>query len=149
MKRILVFLLMVALTGIISEPEANPQAGIETISVTSIRVPLPRLFFRLERIKKESEIETEVTATAYTSTGDLTFTETKPGWGTIAVDPEIIPLGSIVYFPDIFPGQKFLAVDTGKKIEGWKIDIWMPSKDAANEFGVQTLKAIIKKPLAG
>ncbi|MFH0739536.1 MAG: 3D domain-containing protein [bacterium] len=143
MRKIFAFLLMVALTGIISEPEASPQTGIETISVTSMKkVDLPRPFFRL--------VEKQVLATAYTSVeGNLTFTETKPERGTIAVDPEYIELGSIVYFPDLFPGQKFLAVDTGKKIKGWKVDIWLPSVDIANEFGKKKLRAIIQKPLAG
>lgn len=144
MRKFFAFLLAVALTGIISEPEANPQAGVETISVATMKkVPLPRPFFRLKNEKK-------VEVTAYTSQpGKLTFSETTPEWGTIAVDPNFIPLGSIVYFPETFPGQKFLAVDTGKKIKGWKMDIWMPSKNDANEFGIQKLKAIIKKPLAG
>ena len=146
MKKLFTFLLVVALTGIISEPGASPQTGIETISVTPIKkVPLPRPFFRLEN-EKTKKIE----ATAYTSSpGDLTFMETEPGWGTIAVDPKVIPLGSTVYFPNDFPNQKFLAVDTGKKIKGWKIDIWMPSRGKAKEFGLQEMRAIIKKPLTG
>lgn len=141
---------MVAITGIISEPESQSQIGrfteMETISVTlAKKAPLPRPFFRLENgIKKEVE------ATAYTfQPGDLTFTETKPGWGTIAVDPEFIGLGSVVCFPDIFPGVKFLAVDTGKKIKGWAVDIWMPSENIAKLFGRQKLMARIQKPLAG
>ena len=146
MNKIFCLLLIFVITGIISGAGACPEvvgpSEIETISVKKItKVDLPRPFFRLEK---------RVLATAYTSSpGDLTFMETEPEQGTIAVDPEYIELGSIVYIPDLFPDQKFLAVDTGKKIKGWKVDIWLPSIDEAKEFGVQTLRVIIQKPLAG
>ena len=150
MRRIFVFLLAIAITGIISEAGACPEfVGPSEIEIKSVvpvkKTAIIRPFFRLENEKTK-----KVEVTAYTSCpGDLTFTETEPGWGTIAVDPEVIPLGSTIYFPNDFPNQKFLAVDTGKKIKGWKVDIWMPSRDEAKEFGLQEMRAIIKKPLTG
>lgn len=156
MKRILVFLLMVAFTGIIFEPEASPKADTKITSVTPIKTTLPRPSFRLERLKKESAIEIEVTVTAYTSNpGDETFSGTEPGPGTIAVDPKFIDFWSVVSFPGVtfesLPASQkyFTAVDTGRKIKGWKIDVWMPSKKEANDFGIQKLQIKIKKPLAG
>lgn len=52
----------------------------------------------------------------------------------IAVDPDVIPLYSIVEIKDM---GYFLALDTGGMIKGNRIDILMDSKDKALEFGKQ------------
>lgn len=52
---------------------------------------------------------------------------------TIAVDPEIIPLGSVV---DI-NGFEYIAEDTGSAIKGNRIDILFPNHEDALDFGVQ------------
>lgn len=54
--------------------------------------------------------------------------------GIIAVDPQIIPLGSHV----IIDGQEYLAADTGGAIKGNRIDIFAVSHDIALEYGVQS-----------
>ena len=63
-----------------------------------------------------------VVATAYTGDG-ITSTGTKPKWGTIAVDPSVIPYGTKVYIPQF--GQTFIAEDCGGAIKGNKIDIYI------------------------
>ncbi len=55
----------------------------------------------------------------------------------IAVDPEIIPLGSIVEIEDM---GYFLAVDTGGLIKGKIIDVLFDEKHEAIEFGRQKRK---------
>lgn len=55
--------------------------------------------------------------------------------GTIAVDPNVIPLGSTVYIEDL---GYFTAEDTGSGVQGYWIDVWMPSCDQAINFGRQT-----------
>lgn len=52
--------------------------------------------------------------------------------GIIAVDPEIIPLGSTV----IVDGQRYLAADTG--VTGQAVDLCMEEHEAAQAFGVRT-----------
>ena len=52
--------------------------------------------------------------------------------GIVAVDPEVIPLGSTV----IIDGQKYLAADTG--VTGLHVDICAASHQEAESFGVQT-----------
>lgn len=108
-----------------------------------------------EQPKEEQKPYTEmtVTATAYisfcdsgcsgiTATGyDVRDTiTTKEGYGIIAVDPNVIPLGSIVEID----GKKYKALDTGGAIKGNRIDILMGIADdtKAYEFGVQ--KKVIK-----
>ncbi|MGB3346659.1 MAG: 3D domain-containing protein [Candidatus Humimicrobiia bacterium] len=61
----------------------------------------------------------------------------------IAVDPDIIPLYSIVEIENL---GAFIALDTGGLIKGNRIDILFNSKSEATEFGKQIMKVrIIKK----
>lgn len=57
----------------------------------------------------------------------------KEGW-TIAVDPELIPLHSIVYIPGI--GVRY-AEDTGGAVKGPHIDVYMTDDRIARQFGVK------------
>lgn len=51
-----------------------------------------------------------------------------------AVDPEVIPLYSIVEIKDM---GAFVALDTGGAIKGNRIDILFSSKEEALDFGIQ------------
>lgn len=59
---------------------------------------------------------------------------------TIAVDPEVIPLGSRVYLEGL---GTFIAEDTGGAIKGNRIDIFMRDHNQALQFGVRTTKAYL------
>ena len=77
-----------------------------------------------------------VVATAYT--GDtITSTGTTPKWGTIAVDPTVIPYGTKVYIPQF--DKVFIAEDCGGAIKGNKIDIFMNDSDSVNNWGRRTI----------
>ena len=54
--------------------------------------------------------------------------------GVVAVDPEVIPLGSTV----IIDGQKYLAADTGGAIKGNHVDIAVATHQEADALGVTT-----------
>jgi 3D (Asp-Asp-Asp) domain-containing protein len=58
------------------------------------------------------------------------------GWGTVAVDPNVIPLGTKLYVPGYGPG---VAADTGSAIIGKIIDIWFPTCAQARAWGRKTL----------
>ncbi|WP_010631351.1 3D domain-containing protein [Sporolactobacillus vineae] len=60
----------------------------------------------------------------------------NPGAKVIAVDPGVIPLGSRVNIPGY---GVYIAADTGGSIKGNRIDIHLPTKAAALNFGRQTL----------
>ena len=81
-----------------------------------------------------------VIATAY-ATGTITSTGTKPKWGTIAVDPNVIPYGTKVYIPKF--NMTFTAEDCGGAIKGNKIDIFMGSKKEAYSWGRRTIDIYI------
>lgn len=52
---------------------------------------------------------------------------------TIAVDPNVIPLGSKV----VIDGHTYIAEDTGGAIKGNRIDMYFPTHQEALNFGVQ------------
>jgi 3D (Asp-Asp-Asp) domain-containing protein/LysM repeat protein len=97
----------------------------------------------------DSEGETfTVTATAYTADCDgcsgITSTgvdlNNNPDAKVIAVDPDVIPLGSEVYVE----GYGYAtAADVGSAIQGNKIDIHVPTKDEAFDWGVRTVDVTI------
>lgn len=64
-----------------------------------------------------------------------TATGTIPTEGrTVAVDPKVIPLGSVV----MINGVGYIAEDTGSAISGKVVDIYFADHDAAVAFGRQT-----------
>ncbi len=83
-----------------------------------------------------------VSATAYSGDG-ITATGTVPKWGTIAVDPTIIPYGTKVYIPQF--DKYFIAEDCGGGIKGNKIDIFMNSESQCNSWGKRTIDIYIVK----
>lgn len=81
-------------------------------------------------------------ATAYTATCkgcsgitamgiDVRNSTTYQGYGIIAVDTRVIPLGTKVSIN----GRKYIAGDTGGAIKGNKIDVLVGSVDEALQFG--------------
>jgi 3D (Asp-Asp-Asp) domain-containing protein len=79
-----------------------------------------------------------VTVTEYApgcgDSGHGTATGTTPHWGTIAVDPHVIPLGSRLYVSGYGWGR---AEDTGGAIDGSHIDAWVPTcGQATTRFNV-------------
>ena len=81
-----------------------------------------------------------VSATAYSGDG-ITATGTVPRWGTIAVDPTIIPYGTKVYIPQF--DKYFIAEDCGGGIRGNKIDIFMNSESQCNNWGKRSIDIYI------
>lgn len=97
--------------------------------------------------KKNAKVIT-VKATAYTAScaGCTGITKTgfnlkaNPNKKIIAVDPSVIPLGSKVYVEGY---GKAIAADIGGAIKGKRIDVFIPTKKAAINFGVKRLKVTI------
>ncbi|MGL6107576.1 3D domain-containing protein [Romboutsia sp.] len=81
-----------------------------------------------------------VVATAY-SGHSITSTGTTPKWGTIAVDPKVIPYGTKVYIPQF--DMTFIAEDTGGAIKGNKIDIFMLDESKVKNWGRKTIDIYI------
>ena len=69
----------------------------------------------------------------------LTATGIPVAPGMVAVDPDVIPLGSTV----IIDGQEYLAADTGGAIKGNRIDIAVESHAEASQMGTYSAEVWI------
>jgi peptidoglycan DL-endopeptidase CwlO len=76
-----------------------------------------------------------VVATAYALPGQ-TASGRPVGWGAVAVDPSVIPMGSRLSVPGYGLG---VASDTGGAIQGAKIDLWFPSVAEARAWGARVV----------
>jgi 3D (Asp-Asp-Asp) domain-containing protein len=76
-----------------------------------------------------------VSATCYDLPG-RTATGMPVGWGVVAVDPSVIPLGSRLYIPGYGKG---VAADVGGGIRGRIIDLWFPSYAKCAAWGRRTV----------
>lgn len=83
-------------------------------------------------------------ATAYLPTDGsgtcITATGVRAQHGVVAVDPDVIPLGSRVYIPGYGVA---LAADTGGAIVGNRIDLCMESYGDAMSFGRRSVKVYV------
>lgn len=86
----------------------------------------------------------KVKATAYTHTDagcdKITATGTTVHWGTVAVDPRIIPYGTKMFI--VSNDGKFVyglsaAEDCGGSIKGNRVDLYMPTTKQCFSFGVR------------
>lgn len=76
-----------------------------------------------------------VEATGYAIHGS-TATGIPTGWGVVAVDPNVIPLGTRMFVPGYGEG---VAADTGSAVKGNIIDVWFPTREQALEWGRRTV----------
>jgi resuscitation-promoting factor RpfB len=73
-------------------------------------------------------------ATAYSLRG-RTASGIWPRKGIVAADTKFHKLGSTILIQGSSYSGTYLVADTGKKIKGKRIDIWMQSRKEAKKFG--------------
>ncbi|SFJ06835.1 3D domain-containing protein [Thermoflavimicrobium dichotomicum] len=85
------------------------------------------------------QMKAEVTAYTYYPGENITYSGEPVRRGAIAVDPKVIPLHSRIYVPGYGWGE---ALDTGGRIKGNIIDVFMESKREALAWGkpIKTIK---------
>ena len=88
----------------------------------------------------------DMEATAYLPTDGSAEGITAMGipatYGIVAVDPDVIPLGSRVYIPGY---GEALAADTGGAIYGYRIDLCMEDYYQAMDFGRRNVTVFVLK----
>ena len=108
-----------------------PEIKIETVFVERDISPIPY------------DDLGDFTLTFYTHTSNRTKTGVYPKIKrTIAVDPKIIPLGSVLYVEGY---GVFIAEDTGGKIKGQRLDIFVNTKQEAVNLGVKKARVYLIK----
>src|SRR5689334_10789633 len=75
-------------------------------------------------------------ATAYCK-GDVTASGVTPQAGIAAADPRLLPEGSVIQVDGLSPRHSgiYTVLDTGPKIQGRHVDLYMWSCNDALEFG--------------
>ncbi len=73
--------------------------------------------------------------------GTITRSGTEARWGTVAVDPQVIPLGTHLRIEGF--DDTFVAEDTGGAVIGDRIEIFFTDEAAAIQFGVRYLQVTI------
>ncbi len=126
-----------------AKPAAKPAVK-QTAQPTAKKAPAVQKTAAAEAKPSAGKTIT-VSATAYTAncngcsgtTATGVNLKANPDAKVIAVDPNVIPLGSKVYVE----GYGYAtASDTGGAIKGNKIDVFIPSHDAAMSWGRKTVK---------
>lgn len=104
-----------------------PLDGLQTVKVEGRTLPF----------KQALELTASMYATGEPGVGTQTYTGLFVRAGTVAVDPRVIPLGSLLYVE----GYGFaIAADIGGAIKGNRIDLFTHSYPQAVAFGLQTRK---------
>jgi 3D (Asp-Asp-Asp) domain-containing protein len=108
----------------------RPAPAIETVSAPISTAPRP------DAVPPMPDPGTlTVTATGYSLVGH-TATGLLVGWGVVAVDPAVIPLGTRITIPGYGDG---VAADTGGAVRGAAIDLWFPTEAQAHAWGRRTV----------
>jgi 3D (Asp-Asp-Asp) domain-containing protein/septal ring factor EnvC (AmiA/AmiB activator) len=76
-----------------------------------------------------------MSVTGYSLSG-TTATGLPVGWGVVAVDPHVIPLGTHLWIPGY---GEAIAADVGSAIVGQRLDLWFPSVAQADFWGRRTV----------
>jgi 3D (Asp-Asp-Asp) domain-containing protein len=64
----------------------------------------------------------------------------------VAGDPRVLPLGSVIDIKiDDEVRERYEVMDTGGKVKGYVIDIWMPTCEEAAAFGRREVKVRVRK----
>ena len=78
----------------------------------------------------------------------ITATGRRAGYGIVAVDPKVIPLGSRLYIENVDGSYIYgtaIAADTGGAIKGNRIDLCYDTRGEAIQFGRKKVKVYILK----
>jgi 3D (Asp-Asp-Asp) domain-containing protein len=89
--------------------------------------------------------EAQFTATAYCDRG-LTKSGVRTREGIVAADPDELPVGSVVRIVEAgdrrYEGV-YTVMDTGGKVQGRRIDVYVPDCDEAKAFGVRPIRVVV------
>jgi 3D (Asp-Asp-Asp) domain-containing protein len=133
------------------DEKAILQDGFDRVQKENMELKKKQQEARVASVSRGSGGKTmTIEATAYTAeckgcsgitaTGiDVRNTTTYNGYGIIATDPRVIPLGSIV----IMNNRKYIAADKGGAIKGNKVDVLVASYAEAVQFGRKSIQVTV------
>ena len=93
-----------------------------------------------------------MTLTAYSSTPDqtdstpfITASNTRVKWGTVAAN--FLPFQTKIRIPGMFGDKVFVVEDRMNKRYWHRVDVWMPTRQEAINFGLRVLDIEILEPI--
>lgn len=117
----------------ISIPKVSPKNPVLSFSVAARASKTDPSTFAVPNLEILGEPES-FQATAYALKG-RTRTGAQVRRGVIAADPRVLPLGSVVQLRAGKYSGVYTVHDTGKRIKGKIIDVWVPDRHEARQFG--------------
>ena len=83
-------------------------------------------------------------ATAFARARQPTAAGTDAHVGTAAADPAVLPLGTRIRLTgaESYDGE-YLVTDTGAAVKGRHIDLYLPSRAEAKQFGTKSVRVVI------
>lgn len=87
------------------------------------------------------------TATAYAQHG-ITQSGIKAQNGVVAADPQVLPMGTVIHVQNAgrYSGT-YVVADTGSKIRGHRIDIFIPDRFLCRLFGKRKVQVtVLQRP---
>jgi 3D (Asp-Asp-Asp) domain-containing protein len=128
--------IILAFTGVIHLTHRECATSADVTVGDNIVAPAARVLdVKHDKLLKKDEFQ----ATAYCVTG-LTASGVPVAPGLVSADPEVIPLGSMIYVETPLMSGVYQVMDTGALIKGKIIDIFIPSYEACMEFGRRIVK---------
>lgn len=132
------------------QPVSKTLVSTQTVQPSDEVVTIGQPPYAMSRHAFRAGRSMNMTATAYDpspqtipGTTGRTCTGMRAGYGVIAVDPRVIPLGSIVYVEGY---GLAIAADTGGAIKGHRIDLCYDARSTALRFGRHSVKLYILHP---
>lgn len=133
-----------------------------TSSVPMVSAPMPQIEMATTTVKATPVLENkaklskvdyktlELWVTAYSSTPEetddtpfITASGIQVRKGIVATN--MLPFGTLIKIPKLFGDQVFVVEDRMHERKENFVDIWMPSKNEAKEFGIHYTEIIVLK----
>lgn len=129
-----------------TEPETEPAVPATQVSASVSTPTSVAHSFRETSAARRRTLE--VWVTAYSSTPEetddtpfLTARNTEVRDGVVAAN--FLPFGTRIQIPEHFGDKIFMVEDRMHRRKTNFVDIWMPTKEAAREFGINFTKIVI------
>ena len=126
----------------IAEPKIKPKTSTPDFKVAASESKTNAREFSLP----DADLGSPMTfhATAYALKG-RTRNGTNVRRGVVAADPRVLPLGSVVQIKAGKYTGVYTVHDTGGRIKGNIIDVWVPSNHEARQFGRKKVQLSVLK----
>ncbi|MEK7829729.1 MAG: 3D domain-containing protein [Acidobacteriota bacterium] len=126
----------------IAEPKIKPKTPSPNFKITVRESKTDARAFSMPNAELSEPMTFQATAYAL-------YGRTRSGVyvrrGVVAADPKILPLGSVVQIKSGKYTGVYKVEDTGGKIKGNIVDVWVPSSKEARQFGRRKIQLHVLK----